>query len=121
MHPAAQVEATQAVRPTPRGSRRPPSHQGGGGADLWYQIALVDATVEQSLISSAGGTRGRECVYTHVSVCVVCVVWLVWKGGGGFWVCSPTVHVPFSGSLMEVCCANIVPELLFALVKIPRR
>jgi hypothetical protein len=25
-------------------------------------MALVDTTVEQSLVSSAGGTRGRECV-----------------------------------------------------------
>ena len=32
------------------------------GPDLWYQMALVDTTVEQSLVSSAGGTRGRECV-----------------------------------------------------------
>ena len=33
-----------------------------GGPDLWYQMALVDTTVEQSLVSSAGGTMGRECV-----------------------------------------------------------
>ena len=37
-----------------------------GGPDLWYQMALVDTTVEQSLVSSAEGTRGRdsprECV-----------------------------------------------------------
>ena len=47
-----------------------PHHEGAGsphpirmgGPDLWYQIALVDTTVEQSLVSSAGGTRGRECV-----------------------------------------------------------
>ncbi len=47
-----------------------PHHEGAGsphpirveGSDLWYQIALVDTTVEQSLVSSAGGTRGRECV-----------------------------------------------------------
>ena len=25
-------------------------------------MALVDTTVEQSLVSSAGGTKGRECV-----------------------------------------------------------
>ena len=45
-------------------------HEGAGsphpirmeGPDLWYQIALVDTTVEQSLVSSAGGTWGRECV-----------------------------------------------------------
>ena len=29
-----------------------------GGPDLWYQMALVDTTVEQSLVSSAEGTRG---------------------------------------------------------------
>ncbi len=47
-----------------------PHHEGAGsphpirveGPDLWYQIALVDTMVEQSLVSSAGGTRGRECV-----------------------------------------------------------
>ena len=54
-----------------------PHHEGAGsphpirmeGPDLWYQKALVDTTVEQSLVSSAardspvpGGTRGRECV-----------------------------------------------------------
>ena len=47
-----------------------PHHEGAGsphpirmeGPDLWYQIALVDTTVEQSLVSSAGGTMGRECV-----------------------------------------------------------
>ncbi len=33
-----------------------------GGPDLWYQMALVDTTVEQSLVSSAEVTRGRECV-----------------------------------------------------------
>jgi hypothetical protein len=33
-----------------------------GGPDLWYQMALVDTTVKQSLVSSAEGTRGRECV-----------------------------------------------------------
>ncbi len=33
-----------------------------GGPDLWYQMALVDTTVEQSLVSSAKVTRGRECV-----------------------------------------------------------
>ncbi len=30
--------------------------------DLWYQMALVDTTVEQSLVSFGEGTRGRECV-----------------------------------------------------------
>jgi hypothetical protein len=49
-----------------------PHHEGAGsphpirvgGPDLWYQMALVDTTVEQSLISSAEGSRGlgRECV-----------------------------------------------------------
>jgi hypothetical protein len=29
-----------------------------GGPDLWYQMAWVDTTVEQSLVSSAEGTRG---------------------------------------------------------------
>ena len=46
-----------------------------GGPDLWYQMALVDTTVEQSLVSSAGGARGREGVLD---------VWLVGgvEGGG---------------------------------------
>ena len=43
-----------------------PHHEGAGsphpirvgGPDLWYQMALVDTTVEQSLVSSAEGTRG---------------------------------------------------------------
>ena len=51
-------------------------------------------TVDQSLVfsESAGGTRGRECVYG------VRLVWRGGWGGGGGWVCSPTVHVPFGGS-----------------------
>jgi hypothetical protein len=32
------------------------------GPDLWYQLALADTTVGQSLASSAGWTKGRECV-----------------------------------------------------------
>ncbi len=47
-----------------------PHHEGAGsphpvrvgGPDLWYQMALVDTVVKQSLVSSAEGTRGRECV-----------------------------------------------------------
>ncbi len=47
-----------------------PHHEGAvssypirvGGPDLWYRMALVDTTVEQSLVSSAEGTMGRECV-----------------------------------------------------------
>ncbi len=35
------------------------------GPDLWYQMALVDTTVEQSLVSSAEGTRGRERVWVE--------------------------------------------------------
>ena len=43
-----------------------PHHEGAGaphpfrvgGPDLWYQMTLVDTTVEQSLVSSAGGARG---------------------------------------------------------------
>ncbi len=44
-----------------------PHHEGAGslhpvrvwGPDLWYQMAaLVDTTVEQSLVSSTEGTRG---------------------------------------------------------------
>ncbi len=43
-----------------------PHHKGAGsphpirveGPDLWYLMALVDTTVEQSLVSSAEGTRG---------------------------------------------------------------
>ncbi len=48
-----------------------PHHEGAGfphpirvgGPDIWYQMALVDTTVErQSLVSSAEGTRGaRVC------------------------------------------------------------
>ena len=42
-----------------------PHHKGAGppnpirveGPDLWYQMALVDTTVERSLVSSAGGAR----------------------------------------------------------------
>ena len=42
-----------------------PHHEGAGaphpfrvgGPDLWYQMTLVDTTVEQSLVSSAGGAR----------------------------------------------------------------
>ena len=48
-----------------------PHHEGAGSPhpirvgrpDLWYQMALVDTMVEQSLVSSAEGTRGG------VSVC----------------------------------------------------
>ena len=43
-----------------------PHHEGAGaphpfrvgGPDLWYQMTLVDTTVEQSLVSSAGGASG---------------------------------------------------------------
>ena len=42
-----------------------PHHEGAGaphpfrvgGPDLWYQMTLVDTTLEQSLVSSAGGAR----------------------------------------------------------------
>ena len=42
-----------------------PHHEGAGaphpfrvgGPDLWYQMTLVDTTVERSLVSSAGGAR----------------------------------------------------------------
>ena len=34
-----------------------------GGPDLWYQMALMDTTVEQGLVSFVEGTRGRECVH----------------------------------------------------------
>ncbi len=45
-----------------------PHHEGAGaphpirvgGSDLWYQMALVDTTVKQSLASSAGGDE-RVC------------------------------------------------------------
>jgi hypothetical protein len=55
-----------------------PHHEGAGsphpisvgGPDLWYQMALVDTTVEQSLVSSASGTRGRECVCCVRRACV---------------------------------------------------
>ncbi len=43
------------------GSPHPVRVGGPESPDLWYQVALVDTTVEQSLVSSAG-TRGRECV-----------------------------------------------------------
>ena len=56
------------TQPPPQGVTKLlcPHHEGAGyphpirvrGPDLWYQMALVDTTVEQSLVSSAGGTRG---------------------------------------------------------------
>ncbi len=56
-------------------------------------MALVDTTVVQSLVSSAGGTRGRECVYgaCHSVAWSVRrgVGWVGWVGG----LCSPMVHV----------------------------
>ncbi len=66
-----------------------PHHEGAcaphpiraGGPDLWYQpeMALVDTTVEQSLISSAGGDEGvRGCAR-----CVVSRQGGVGGGGGG--------------------------------------
>ncbi len=45
------------------GALAPPYPSGWWGGELWYQMALVDTTVEQSLVSSAGGARGRKCVY----------------------------------------------------------
>jgi hypothetical protein len=69
------------TQPTPREVTKLlcPHHEGAGaphpiragGPDLWYQMALVDTTVEQSLISSAGWDEG------------VRDVWLVGKVGWG--------------------------------------
>ena len=56
------AEATKLLCPHHKGVGAPPPIR-VGGPDLWYQMALVDTTVEQSLVSSAGGTRGRECVW----------------------------------------------------------
>ncbi len=61
LHPATPRGGDQAVLPTPRG-RRLLHPIRVGGPDLWYQMALGDTTVEQSLVSSMWGTRGRECV-----------------------------------------------------------
>jgi hypothetical protein len=61
LHPATPRGGKQAVMPTPLG-RRLPHPIRVGQRDLWYQMSLVDTTVKQSLASSAGGTRGRECV-----------------------------------------------------------
>ncbi len=68
LHGLATIDAAtphggdQVVMPTPQ-RLLPPIPSGWGG--LWYQMALVDTTVEQSLVSPAAGTetRGRECVY----------------------------------------------------------
>ncbi len=51
-----------------------PHHKGAGsphpirvrGPDLWYQMALVDTTVEQSLVSSAGGGDLSACTVRSV-------------------------------------------------------
>jgi hypothetical protein len=43
-----------------------------GGPDLWYQMAFVDTTVEQSFVSSAEGTRGRGNVVVACTVLGVC-------------------------------------------------
>jgi hypothetical protein len=54
-HPNA--EATKLLCPHQKGAGSPhPIRE--RGPDLWYQMELVDTTVEQSLVSSAGGTRG---------------------------------------------------------------
>ncbi len=55
------AEATKLLCPHHEGAGFPPPIR-VGGPDLLYQMALVDTTVEQSLISSAEGTRGSECV-----------------------------------------------------------
>jgi hypothetical protein len=41
--------------PTPHEGAGAPHPIRAGGPDLWYQMALVDTTIKQSLISSAGG------------------------------------------------------------------
>ncbi len=51
----------KAVMPTPQGTR-PPHSIRVRGPDLWYHMVLVDTMVKQSLVPSAGGTRGRECM-----------------------------------------------------------
>jgi hypothetical protein len=67
-HPHAEV--TKLLCPHHEGAGAPHPIR-AGGPDLWYQMALVDTTVEQSLISSAGGDEG------------VRDVWLVGKVGWG--------------------------------------
>ncbi len=65
LHPATPRGGDQAVLPTSRGRRlRPgsPHPVRVGGADLWHQMALVNTMVKQSLVASAEGTWGRECV-----------------------------------------------------------
>jgi hypothetical protein len=56
-HPRA--EATKLLCPHHKGAGSPHSIR-VRGPDLWYEMALVDTTVEQSLASSAGG---RESMY----------------------------------------------------------
>jgi hypothetical protein len=58
-HPYA--EATKLLCPHHKGAGSPHPIR-VGGPDLWYQMALVDTMVEQSLISSAGGEPGDERV-----------------------------------------------------------
>ncbi len=63
LHPAARphTEMTKLLSPHHEGAGAPHPIR-AGGPDLWYQMVLVDTTVEQSLISSAEGIRGSECV-----------------------------------------------------------
>ncbi len=67
------------------------------GPDLLCQMALVDTMVEQSLVSSAGGTSGHECVY--------CVAWLVGQGGAAGWVGGQVVtFFPVDGCDKTLFC-----------------
>ncbi len=75
-HPLAEV--TKLLCPHHEGASAPHPIR-AGGPDLWYQMALVDTTVEQSLISSAGGDEGVRDVWL---VGKVTVGWGGWVGGG---------------------------------------
>ena len=51
------TEVTKLLCPHHEGAGAPHPYR-VGGPDLWYQMTLVGTTVEQSLVSSAGGARG---------------------------------------------------------------
>jgi hypothetical protein len=88
------VEVTKLLCPHHEGAGAPYPIR-AGGADLWYQMVLVDTTVEQSLISSAGGDE---------RVCEMCGYQARWGGGGqGGWLCCPIGHVPPGGSTEGAC------------------
>jgi hypothetical protein len=74
MHPANLTLGNQAVMPTQQGRLPPLVSHHGGGPDLWDQMALVNTTVKQCLVSSAWEASWCVCVY---------IVWRVWRGNYG--------------------------------------